>query len=119
MGSPARLQAHQRQGHVVEYRAILEQVSALGADDLLIALVSGGGSSLLSLPAEGVTMVDLKAVEESAAADPGDLRQRLMPPDRALTGLPEIVRAHSGRSPRASARSRTTGWCGARSRSSS
>ena len=36
-------------------------------------------------------MVDLKAVEESAAADPGDLRQRLMPPDRALTGLPEIV----------------------------
>lgn len=43
-------------------RAILEQVSALGPDDLLIALVSGGGSSLLSLPADGVTMADLKAV---------------------------------------------------------
>lgn len=43
-------------------RAILERVRALGADDLLIALISGGGSSLLSLPAEGVSMADLKAV---------------------------------------------------------
>jgi hydroxypyruvate reductase len=41
---------------------ILEQVSRLDADDLLIALVSGGGSSLLSLPVETVSMADLKAV---------------------------------------------------------
>lgn len=41
---------------------ILEQVSRLTADDLLIALVSGGGSSLLSLPVEAVSMADLKAV---------------------------------------------------------
>ncbi len=41
---------------------ILERVSALTADDLLIALVSGGGSSLLSLPVETVSMTDLKAV---------------------------------------------------------
>ena len=41
---------------------ILEQVSRLTADDLLIALVSGGGSSLLSLPVETVSMADLKAV---------------------------------------------------------
>src|SRR3989475_2393348 len=29
---------------------------------LLLALLSGGGSSLLSLPAEGISMADLKAV---------------------------------------------------------
>ena len=41
---------------------ILARVSELTADDLLIALVSGGGSSLLSLPVESVSMADLKAV---------------------------------------------------------
>jgi glycerate 2-kinase len=40
---------------------ILERVQELGADDLLLVLVSGGGSSLLSLPAAGVSMADLKA----------------------------------------------------------
>jgi hydroxypyruvate reductase len=43
-------------------RAIYDGVRALGADDLLLALVSGGGSALFSLPAEGVPMVDLKNV---------------------------------------------------------
>ena len=43
-------------------REILAQVRDLGEDDLLLALVSGGGSSLLSLPAEGVGMADLKEV---------------------------------------------------------
>lgn len=40
---------------------ILAQVQSLGPDDRLIVLVSGGGSSLLSLPAEGIPMADLKA----------------------------------------------------------
>ena len=43
-------------------RELLEEVRALGPDDLLLALVSGGGSSLLSLPAPGVTMDGLKAM---------------------------------------------------------
>ena len=43
-------------------REILDAARALGPDDLLLALVSGGGSALLSLPAEGVPMVDLKNV---------------------------------------------------------
>ena len=43
-------------------REILAQVRDLGEDDLLLALVSGGGSSLLSLPAEGVGMADLKEI---------------------------------------------------------
>jgi hydroxypyruvate reductase len=42
-------------------REILRLAQSLGADDLLLALVSGGGSALLSLPAAGVTMNDLKA----------------------------------------------------------
>jgi hydroxypyruvate reductase len=43
-------------------RELLESVRALGLDDLLLVLVSGGGSSLLSLPAAGVTMDGLKAM---------------------------------------------------------
>ena len=43
-------------------REILESVRALGPDDLLLALISGGGSALLSLPAEGVSMAALKSV---------------------------------------------------------
>lgn len=41
---------------------ILKRVSTLTAQDLLLVLISGGGSSLLSLPAEGITMLDLKQV---------------------------------------------------------
>jgi len=41
-------------------REILEQVRALGPEDLLLALVSGGGSALLALPVAGVTMAELK-----------------------------------------------------------
>ncbi len=41
---------------------ILSLVSALTPDDHLIALISGGGSSLLSLPVAGISMADLKAV---------------------------------------------------------
>jgi glycerate 2-kinase len=43
-------------------REILAAARALAADDLLIALVSGGGSSLLALPLEGLSMADLKTV---------------------------------------------------------
>ena len=40
---------------------ILRRAKTLGPNDLLLALVSGGGSSLLSLPAEGIGMNELKA----------------------------------------------------------
>jgi len=42
-------------------REILRLAKSLGADDLLLALVSGGGSALLSLPVDGITMDELKA----------------------------------------------------------
>jgi len=40
---------------------ILRRTRALGPNDLLLALLSGGGSSLLSLPVEGIGMDELKA----------------------------------------------------------
>jgi glycerate 2-kinase len=42
-------------------REILAAVRGLGPDDLVLALVSGGGSALLNLPAEDVSGDDLKA----------------------------------------------------------
>ena len=42
-------------------REIMRRVQSLGPDDLLLALVSGGGSALLSLPVESISMADLKA----------------------------------------------------------
>ena len=43
-------------------KEIYESVSALGEDDLLLCLISGGGSSLLSLPADGLENDDIKLV---------------------------------------------------------
>ena len=44
---------------------MLEQVSLLGPDDLLLALISGGGSSLLAAPVEGVTLKELRQVTKA------------------------------------------------------
>src|SRR6185436_17036118 len=43
-------------------REILTRVKGLKENDLLLALLSGGGSSLLSLPAHDISMAELKAV---------------------------------------------------------
>jgi len=40
-------------------------VQGLSADDLVIALVSGGGSALLSLPAPGLTLADKQAIHQA------------------------------------------------------
>lgn len=44
-------------------RRILDVVSGLGADDLVIALISGGGSALLALPAPGITLTDKQEIQ--------------------------------------------------------
>ena len=41
---------------------ILKMVQGLTKDDLVIALISGGGSSLLALPADGISLDDKRAV---------------------------------------------------------
>ena len=45
-------------------KRILDSVKRLSRDDLLLVLVSGGGSSLLSLPVETITMADLREVTQ-------------------------------------------------------
>jgi hydroxypyruvate reductase len=52
----AGLQASQR---------MLALVQGLSADDLVIALISGGGSSLLVAPGEGLTLADKQAVSSA------------------------------------------------------
>lgn len=44
---------------------ILARVQALVPGDRLLALVSGGGSSLLAQPVDGLSMADLKAITQS------------------------------------------------------
>ncbi len=44
---------------------ILELVQGLTADDLVLCLISGGGSALLSLPAPGVSLADKQAVNRA------------------------------------------------------
>jgi glycerate 2-kinase len=44
---------------------ILQKVQGLGPDDLVLCLISGGGSALLSLPADGLTLADKQAVNRA------------------------------------------------------
>ncbi|RUV26169.1 MULTISPECIES: glycerate kinase [unclassified Mesorhizobium] len=49
-------------------RRLLEKVRGLSADDLVVALISGGGSALLPSPAPGLTLADEIAVNEALLA---------------------------------------------------
>ena len=44
---------------------MLEMAAGLGTDDLLLALLSGGGSSLLAAPVEGVSLKELRQVTKA------------------------------------------------------
>ena len=46
-------------------RRILDKVKGLGADDLVLCLLSGGGSSLLALPAAELTLEDKQAINRA------------------------------------------------------
>jgi glycerate 2-kinase len=54
-------------------RRILELAAGAGADDLVLCLFSGGGSALLSLPAEGLTLADKQAVNRALLASGADI----------------------------------------------
>ncbi len=60
-------------------RAAAERILALardaGPDDLVLCLISGGGSSLLALPAEGLTLADKQAVNKALLASGADIGQ--------------------------------------------
>ncbi len=46
-------------------RAMLDAVRGLSADDLVVALISGGGSALMALPAGKMTLADKQAVNQA------------------------------------------------------
>ena len=57
-------------------RRILELAASAGPDDLVLCLISGGGSALLALPADGITLADKQAVNRallSSGADIGEM----------------------------------------------
>jgi glycerate 2-kinase len=47
---------------------LLERVRGLGPDDLVLALISGGGSALCAAPAPGLTLADKQAVNRALLA---------------------------------------------------
>lgn len=49
-------------------RRLFEAVRGLGEDDLVVALISGGGSALLPSPPDGMTLADEIAVNEALLA---------------------------------------------------
>lgn len=46
-------------------KRMLALVKGLSSDDLIISLISGGGSSLLTLPAEGISLDEKRAVNQA------------------------------------------------------
>lgn len=73
-GVPARLQiveaAHPVPDEAGQQAAqrLLASVQGLGPDDLVIALISGGGSALLALPVEGLALAALQALTRALLA---------------------------------------------------
>src|SRR3990170_658028 len=69
-----------RYGHGVPCRRvaaerILDLAKSAGPDDLVLCLVSGGGSALLALPAPGLTLEDKQAVNRALLASGADIGQ--------------------------------------------
>jgi hydroxypyruvate reductase len=59
-------------------QAVLEQLKGLATDDLVIVLVSGGGSALLPAPVDGVTLAEKQALTKSLLACGADIREMNM-----------------------------------------
>jgi glycerate 2-kinase len=56
-------------------RRILELVTGLTEEDLVVALISGGGSALLSAPAEGLSLADKQAVNRALLASGASIEE--------------------------------------------
>ena len=73
----AKMHAAQRADELLEagdmdgrrvWLRVLEAVQGLAADDLVIALISGGGSALMTLPAGGITLAEKQALNQGLLA---------------------------------------------------
>jgi hydroxypyruvate reductase len=53
---------------LVAARRMMDYVATLGEDDEVLCLISGGGSALLSLPLDGITLEDKQAVNRALLA---------------------------------------------------
>jgi glycerate 2-kinase len=56
-------------------RRILDLAEGAGADDLVLCLISGGASALLTLPAPGLSLDDKQAVNRALLASGADIAQ--------------------------------------------
>jgi len=56
-------------------RRLLQIVDGLTADDLVLCLISGGGSSLLPLPLPGLTLADKQALNRALLASGASIRE--------------------------------------------
>jgi hydroxypyruvate reductase len=54
---------------------ILKRVQGLSEDDLVLCLISGGGSSLLTLPAPGLTLQDKQAINRALLASGANITE--------------------------------------------
>ena len=56
-------------------RRLLERVRGLGPDDLVLALISGGGSALCAAPAPGLTLADKQAINRALLASGANISE--------------------------------------------
>lgn len=56
-------------------RQVVEALQGLTPDDLVLALISGGGSALLALPAAGLTLADKQAITRSLLHSGANIRE--------------------------------------------
>ncbi len=61
-------------GHAAAAR-MLEMARSVGPDDLVLCLISGGGSALLALPAEGITFADKQRVNAALLRSGADIAE--------------------------------------------
>ena len=54
---------------------LLERVRGLGPDDLVLALISGGGSALCAAPAPGLTLADKQAINRALLASGANISE--------------------------------------------
>lgn len=56
-------------------RALLDHVKGLSPDDLVLVLISGGGSALTPAPVDGITLAEKQALTKSLLACGADIRE--------------------------------------------
>jgi len=83
-------------------RRILDLASALGPEDQLVCLISGGGSALLTLPAPGLTLGDKAGGDAGALTGPARRSARINTVRKhlsAIKGRPPRRRRGAGADP--------------------